>query len=509
MATSPSEAPPPERLSHRQVVVILGGLILGLLLASLDQTVVTTALPRITADLGGVDGLSWVVTSYLLAAAVATPLCGKLGDVYGRKRLFQLAIVVFLVGSTLCGAAQTLPHLVGARAVQGLGAGGLIVVGQGIIADVVSPRERGRYQGYLGAVFGASSVLGPLLGGWLTDTLSWRWVFHINLPIGAAALLVTGAVLPPSPPRAGPRRVDLAGGVVLTALVVVVTLVLTWGGTEHAWTSAPILGLGLAAAALVPVLVVVERRALDPMVPGHVLRRPTVGLCCGVAFVVGFAMFVGIAFVPLFLQVVTGVTATTSGLLIVPLLLGVIVGSTAAGRIVTRTGRYKLLPVVGTALAGAAFALLSTLDGATPRAVVLTAMAVLGLGLGFSTQTLVVAAQNAVGREDVGVATSSVTFSRSMGASLGVAVCGALLARGLEQRLGAGADALALPAASAEGGPATVGAVAPAVADAYAGALSDLFLLAVPVVLVGCAAALALREIPLRRTSALEEASTP
>jgi EmrB/QacA subfamily drug resistance transporter len=494
---------PAPALTHRQILVIFSGLMLGMLLAALDQTIVATALPTITGELGGLNHLSWVVTAYLLASTVSTPLYGKLGDLYGRKRLFQIAIVIFLAGSILSSVAQNMAELIAFRAIQGAGGGGLLVLAQATIADVVSPRERGRYQGYFGAVFGASSVAGPLLGGFFTDHLSWRWVFYINIPLGIIALFVTSAVLPAGLRRGNPR-VDYTGAALLTAAVSCIVLFTTWGGSEYEWTSPIIIGLIAAAVVLLAGLWLVERRAPEPIVPVHLFSLRTFNVATSVSFIVGVAMFGAISFLPLFLQVVNGASATNSGLLLLPLMLGLLLASVASGQVVTRTGRYKVFPVTGTALAALAMFLLSTMGTATSQVTVTAFMMLLGIGLGFTMQTLVLATQNAVPVRDLGAATSSVSFFRSMGGSMGVALFGALFNSGLGRRLGG----LSVPVGDT--GTLSPGALRQlpaesthAVASAFADSLTSVFLVAVPLVVVASGLIWLLREAPLRSSAHL------
>ena len=488
-------------LSHRQILVIFSGLMLGMFLAALDQTIVATALPTITGELGGLNHLSWVITSYLLASTVSTPLYGKLGDLYGRKRLFQIAIVIFLIGSVLSGLATDMAQLIAFRAIQGVGGGGLIVLAQAIIADVVSPRERGRYQGYFGAVFGTSSVLGPLLGGWFTDQFSWRWVFYVNVPLGILALFVTSAVLP-----AGQRRskvsIDYAGSTVLVAAVSSIVLFTTWGGTEHEWGSPLILGLIAASVVLLAVLAVIERRAEEPVVPVHLFANRTFNLASSVSFIIGVSMFGAISFLPLFLQVVNGASATNSGLLLLPLMLGLLAASVGSGQVITRTGRYKMFPVIGTALAATAMFLLSTMGPATSQGTVTGYMVLLGVGIGFTMQTLILATQNTVAPRDLGTATSSVSFFRSMGGSIGVAVFGAVFNNALARRL----DGMTVEVGEAstftpESLRELPDAALRQVVDAFSGSLTTVFAWATPLVVLGFVLTTLLRETPLRRST--------
>lgn len=497
-ALTEDEAPP--QFTHRQVLLVFSGLMLGMFLAALDQTIVSTALPTITGELGGLNHLSWVVTSYLLASTVSTPLYGKLGDLYGRKRLFQAAIVVFLVGSVLCGVAQTMGQLIAFRAVQGLGGGGLIVLAQAIIAEIVSPRERGRYQGYFGAVFGASSVVGPLLGGFLTDQVSWRWVFYVNLPLAIAALVVTAAVLPQSPKHGNPK-VDYLGSVVLTAAVSCIVLFTTWGGSQYAWGSPITISLGVAAIVLLVVLVLVERRVDEPIVPVHMFRTTTFNVASSVSFIVGVAMFGCISFLPLFLQVVNGASATNSGLLLLPLMIGLLAASMASGQVISRTGRYKVFPVTGCAISALALFLLSTMGPSTTQTTVTLFMVLLGVGLGLTMQTLVLAVQNTVRLTELGVATSSISFFRSMGGAIGVALFGAIFNSLLVRRLG-------LTVAPGEGltfTPASIRALAPAersvFVSGFAESITTVFLYAAPLVVVAFALTWLLREVPLRSST--------
>lgn len=485
----------PETYSPRQIIVIFVALMLGMVLAALDTTIVATALPTIVGDLGGADHISWVITAYLLATTVSTPLYGKLGDLFGRKRLFQIAIIIFLLGSALSGISNSMFQLIAFRATQGLGAGGLIVLGQAIIADVVSPRERGRYQGLFGAFFGGANVVGPLAGGFFTDQLSWRWVFYINIPLGVLALFVTASVLPASPRRPS-VQLDILGAVLLSAAVTVTILVTTWGGTQYEWGSPLIIGLIALAVVLTTMLIFVERRAPEPMIPLRLFRFRTFALSSGIGLMIGLAMYSALNYVPLFLQTVNGVTATKSGLLLMPLMLGMISASAISGFIVTRTGRYRMFPVIGTAMAGLGMFLLGTLNGSSPRLHSSAFMVLIGVGIGLTQSIIILATQNEVPWHDLGVATSAINFFRSIGGAIGVALVGALLSARLSSTLGGLGDGGAL-------GPAEIDALSHTdrllYIDRFADALSGTFWYVAPMVGVAFVFALMLREIPLRK----------
>jgi EmrB/QacA subfamily drug resistance transporter len=474
----------PADLSRSKFVMTFGGLLLAMLLASLDQTIVATALPTIVGDLGGLDQLSWVVTAYLLGATVTMPLWGRASDLYGRKRLFLAAIVVFLTGSALSGMAQNLGELIAFRALQGLGAGGLMTLAMAIVGDIVSPRERGRYQGYIQMVFVVASVAGPLLGGVFADHLSWRWVFYVNLPIGAAALALTATALhlPVEPVRA---RIDYVGAALLAAGLSCVLLVTTWGGREYAWDSAEIAGLGAAAVALLVAFVAQERRAPEPILPLRLFRDPVFDIVSAVLFLGSLAFFSVIVFMPIFLQVVTGASATQSGFLLLPLLLAATASTAVSGRVISRTGRYKVFPVAGLSLMAVGLLLLSRMTAGTSQATAALLLVVFGLGFGMVSQVLTLAIQNAVDRRDLGIATASANLFRALGGSVGVAVFGALFAARLD---GAGVDPERV-----QSSPDAI-----ASASAVADALDTVFLVGAPIAALGVLVVLFLKEVPLR-----------
>lgn len=506
--TAPATDVAPAPLTHREILVVFAALLSGMFLAALDQTIVSTALPTIVGELGGLSKLSWVVTAYMLTSTVATPLYGKLSDLYGRKLLFQAAIVIFLIGSLLAGLSQDMLQLVVFRGIQGIGGGGLMAMAFAVIGEVVPPRERGRYTGYMGSVFAVSSVAGPLLGGFFVDSLSWRWVFYINVPIGIVAMVVTQKVLK-LPVHRTKHRVDYEGAALLVAGVSALLLLLVWGGNEYEWGSSMIVGLGVASVVLLVGFVLWERRVAEPLLPLRLFREPIFAVVTVLSVLVGAAMFGGMIFLPLFLQVVTGASATNSGLLLLPLMGGLMGMSIISGKVITRTGRYKAWPVAGMAVAAVGMYLLSRMDTSTDRIESSIAMFVLGAGIGMVMQVLVLAVQNAADFRDLGTTTSAVNFFRSMGGSLGVAVFGAVLAARTASEL---ADRIPAAARGRLGGvnelansPERIRMLPPDIQEAVVGAIASaihtVFLYAIPLLVIGFAVSWFLKEIPLRDTT--------
>ena len=499
-------------LDRRTLFPVFGALMLGMFLAALDQTIVSTALPTIVGDLGGLNHLSWVVTSYLLATTASTPLYGKLGDMYGRKPVFLAAILIFLAGSMLSGLSHSMTELIGFRALQGMGAGGLMVGAQAIIADIVPPRERGRYMGLIGSVFAVASVAGPLLGGFLVESLSWRWVFYVNIPIGILAVLVVTFRLHLSTP---PHRhaIDWLGAALLTAGVSALILVTTWGGNQYAWGSGTIVGLAAAGLVLLSAFIWQERRAAEPIIPLTLFGSSVFRVSSAIGFVIGLAMFGAIVFIPLFLQLVYGVSPTSSGLRMLPLMAGLLTASIVSGRVISRVGRYKAFPIAGTAVTTVGLFLLSQLRVDTAPWVASVYMLIVGVGIGLVMQVLVLVVQNDAPARNIGVATSTATFFRSMGGSLGVAIFGAIFASRLANEL------MSVPGAGGLSGgasirPDQVHALPPVVRHdfllAFVDALQPVFLVGAAFTAVGFVLAWTLREVPLRKTTAATaEAATP
>ncbi len=508
----------PAPFTHRQILIIYSGLMAGMFLAALDQMIVSTALPTIVGELGGLDYYSWVVTAYLLAGTITPPIFGKLGDIYGRRITFQVAVAIFLLGSLMAGLASGMMELVLARGVQGVGAGGVMTLTFAIIGDVVPARQRGRYIGYLGSVWAVASVVGPLTGGFIVDTVSWRWVFLINLPIGAMVLAVIGVVLK-LPATHRPARLDVAGAMLLTAGVSLVLLALVQieQGGLAAWRNAAFFGSAGAGVALLAGFVWWETVAEEPLLPLRLFRVRIFSVCSGISLATGSAFFGTVVFLPLFLQVVTGLSATNSGLLLLPLTGGIVAGSAGSGRLIAATGRYRIYPIAGSICTVIGMALLSVMSNGTSRVVISGTMLVAGLGFGMLLQTSLLAVQNAVEHRHLGVATSSAQFFRLMGGSFGVAIFGAIMNVRLATELPA-----RLPAATvAEVGgevtrllqsPTAIRALPPEVAAAVASALEvsiqTIFMVAVPITIVGVVLAFMLDEIPLRETIGSEVAGS-
>ena len=464
----------PSRISHDKILVVFGGLLLVMLLAALDSTIVATALPTIVKELGGLDHISWVVTAYLLAQTIVTPIYGKLGDLYGRKRVLQFAIIIFLIGSALCGLSQTMTHLILFRAIQGFGGGGLMVTTQAVVGDIIPPRDRGRYQGIFGAAFGVASIAGPLLGGYFTTNLTWRWIFYINLPLGILALVVLAATLPAQSFYLR-HAVDYVGAALLAAALAAVVLVTDLGGTEYPFSSPFMIGLIVLAVVAIVAFLFVERRAAEPILPLHLFRIRDVWVTSVVGLIIGFALLGSVTYLPLFLQIVKGLSPTASGLRMVPLMGGTLVTSILAGQIVSRTGRYKIFPIIGTTMVTLSLFLISRMTMETSIFTASLYMLLLGLGLGFVMQVLIIAVQNVVDYHDLGVATSNAILFRFIGGSLGTSLLGAVLATQLNKNIT----------------PASV-----------ASSLHTVFLVAAAVSLLGLLLSLLLPERPLRQTIA-------
>jgi EmrB/QacA subfamily drug resistance transporter len=522
--TSPASTAAPqetEGFTHHQILVIMSGLMLGMFLAALDQTIVATALPTIVGDFHRSNLLSWVITAYLLASTASTPLWGKAGDLYGRKRIFQLAIVVFLVASALCGASQNMFELIAFRGLQGIGGGGLLSLAFAIVGDVIPPRERGRYQGYFGAVFGVSSVIGPLAGGFAVDDLSWRYIFYVNLPLGIVALIVTNRVLR-LPVRKRQVKIDWLGALLLVVGVSCILLATQFGGTSYPWGSVQVVGLFAAGALVLVGFVFREATAPEPILPLELFRIQIFSVANIIAFVSGVAMFGALAFLPQYMQLVHGVSATESGLLLLPLLIGLLAMSISSGLYISRTGRYRWFPLAGTIGVTIGLVLLTRLGAHTSLLLVGLYILVFGLGLGLFMQVLTLVVQNAVPMRLMGVATSSVTFFRSMGGAIGASALGAVLTAGIAAEFPRYLPRADLAKGGNNGSKVAQLIQSPAVLDAlkrtnpalhegiiqaYSHAIDRLFIAAVPVSALSIIAALFIRQVKLRTSNSPSQAA--
>lgn len=504
-AVSPANGGNP--LTHRQILVVFSALMLGMLLAALDQTIVATALPTIVGDLGGLNHLSWIVTAYLLTSTAVTPLYGKVSDLFGRKALFQIAIVVFLVGSALSGLSQNMGELIAFRALQGIGGGGLFAMVMAIIGDIVPARDRGKYQGLIGAVFAAASVLGPLAGGFFTDSLSWRWIFYVNIPIGIVALAVTTVVLK-LPVNRMRHHIDFLGSALVASAVTGILLITVWGGNTYPWTSDTIIGLGAASVLLIAAFIYVELNSPEPVLPMRLFRNQIFSVSSILGFVSGFLMFGAIIFLPEYQQVVRGASAIKSGLMLIPLTLGVVLASVGSGALISKRGKYKIYPIAGSIVVSIGLYLMSALKVDTTFTVQAVMMFVTGAGIGLSMQVIVLATQNGVEHKDLGTATSAISFFRTMGGAVGTSFFASILvnrlAYNMPKLLPKGVKVpSSLANGAVSGSPTVLNSLPPmvhsALLQAFVDSLHVMFLAAIPFAVLSFAIGLFLPEKPLKK----------
>lgn len=498
--------------THEEIMVVIVALMLAMLLAALDQTIVATALPRIATELHGLNKLAWVATAYLLTSAISTPLYGKISDQFGRKKIFMFAIVLFLIGSALCGQSRNMDQLVAFRALQGLGAGGLMSLSMTIVGDVVSPRQRGKYLAYFGAVFAVSSVAGPLLGGFFTDSLSWRWVFYVNLPLGAIALAAITTRLH-LPVKKSDKRIDYFGAALLAATVVPIILGTVWGGITYPWGSPTIIGLFVGGVVAAVAFALWERRAPEAILPTKLFKNDIFSVSVVLSLLSGVALFAAILFIPEYQQIVRGYSAVKSGLLLLPLVAGMLSALIVSGKLITKSGHYRIFPIIGTLVTMLGVWLFSHLTLHTSQLELSVWMVILGAGVGSFLQVMTLAVQNAVPRDELGIATASATFFRSMGSALGGAIFGAILTNRLEYHLkqllphASLAGSASSLSSSVETGatPTFINKLPPSIShdiyQAFVLSFHDMFLIAIPVLALAFIAALFLRETPLRDTT--------